>query len=160
QLATYYGDEMVERRPVVVDELPEHLIRAVLAAEDDGFFRHGGVSPSGILRALWKNVAGGEVRQGGSTLTQQLVKNLYLTQERTVARKAQEAVLAVLLEMRYSKKAILQAYLNEIYLGKSGGANLLGVGAAARAYFGKDAGELSLAEAAALAGMIQSPGEY
>jgi penicillin-binding protein 1B len=160
QLATYYGDDMRERRPVVVDELPEHLIRAVLAAEDDGFFRHGGVSPSGILRALWKNIAGGEVRQGGSTLTQQLVKNLYLTQERTVARKAQEAVLAVLLEMRYSKKAILQAYLNEIYLGKSGGANLLGVGAAARAYFGKDAGELSLGEAATLAGMIQSPGEY
>ncbi len=160
QLATYYGDDMRERRPVVVDEVPEHLIRAVLAAEDDGFFRHGGVSPSGILRALWKNVAGGELRQGGSTLTQQLVKNLYLTQERTVARKAQEAVLAVLLEMRYSKKAILQAYLNEIYLGKSAGANLLGVGAASRAYFGKDAGELSLGEAATLAGMIQSPGEY
>lgn len=159
-LATYYGDDMLERRPVMVDDLPEHLIRSVLAAEDDGFFRHGGVSPSGILRAIWKNAAGGEVRQGGSTLTQQLVKNLYLTQERTVTRKAQEAVLAVLLEMRYSKKAILQAYLNEIYLGKSGGANLLGVGAASRAYFGKEAGDLSLDEAATLAGMIQSPGEY
>ena len=160
QLASYFGDDMLERRPVVVDELPEHLVRAVLAAEDDSFFRHGGVSPSGIVRALWKNVRGGAVRQGGSTLTQQLVKNLYLTQERTVARKAQEAVLAVLLELRYSKRAILQAYLNEIYLGKSGGANLLGVGAAARAYFGKDAAALSLGEAATLAGMIQSPGDY
>ena len=159
-LASFMGPRFLERRPVQVEELPDHLVRAVLAAEDDQFFRHGGLSASGILRAAWRNVRGGEVRQGGSTLTQQLVKNLYLTHERTLARKAQEAVLAVILELRYSKRQILQAYLNEIYLGQSGGVNLLGVGAASRAYFGEDAPLLDLGQSAILAGMIASPGDY
>ncbi|HEU4525400.1 MAG TPA: transglycosylase domain-containing protein, partial [Gemmatimonadales bacterium] len=146
-LASFMGPRFLERRPVRVEELPDHLVRAVLAAEDDQFFRHGGLSASGILRAAWRNVRGGEVRQGGSTLTQQLVKNLYLTRERTWARKAQEAVLALIVELRYSKREILQAYLNEIYLGQSGGVNLLGVGAAARAYFGVEPARLDLAQA-------------
>ncbi|HUO86925.1 MAG TPA: PBP1A family penicillin-binding protein, partial [Thermoanaerobaculia bacterium] len=159
-LASYYDADLEERRPLTIDELPEDLVSAVLAAEDASFYRHGGISPSGILRAAWVNLRGGTVRQGGSTLTQQLVKNLYLSHERTYSRKAREAVLAVLLEARYSKEQILQAYLNEIYMGASSGVSLIGVGAASRAYFGKPPGELTLSEAATLAGLIQSPARY
>ncbi|HVR07745.1 MAG TPA: PBP1A family penicillin-binding protein [Thermoanaerobaculia bacterium] len=159
-LASYYGPDLLERRPVTVDEVAPELIQAVVAAEDESFFTHSGVAPSSILRALWVNLRGGQVRQGGSTLTQQVVKNIYLTQERKLARKVEEAVLAVMLEMRYSKREILTAYLNEIYLGRSGGVNVMGMGAASRAYFGKDASQLSLAEAATLAGIIPAPALY
>jgi len=159
-LASYYGPDQLERRPVTVDDVAEDLVAAVVAAEDESFFSHSGVSPGSILRALWVNLRGGQVRQGGSTLTQQVVKNIYLTQERKLARKVEEAVLAVMLEMRYSKREILTAYLNEIYLGRSGGVNVMGMGAASRAYFGKDASQLSLAEAATLAGIIPAPASY
>ncbi len=159
-LASYYGPDQLERRPVAVDDVAEDLIEAVIAAEDDSFFSHSGVAPTSILRALWVNLRGGQLRQGGSTLTQQVVKNIYLTQERKLARKVEEAVLAVMLEMRYSKREILTAYLNEIYLGRSGGVNVMGVGAASRAYFGKDASQLTLAEAATLAGIIPAPSSY
>jgi penicillin-binding protein 1B len=158
-VASYYGPELRERRPVGLDELPEDLILAVLAAEDANFLEHSGVSIRGILRAAWTNLWAREVRQGGSTLTQQLVKNLYLTHERTVVRKLRELVLAVLLELRYDKRAILQAYLNEIYWGRSGSVDLMGVGAAAWAYFEKRPAQLTLAESALLAGIIQSPGQ-
>jgi len=159
-LASYYGPSNQERRPVGLDEVSEDLIKAVIAAEDDAFFQHSGVSVSGVLRAMWVNLRGGQIRQGGSTLTQQLVKNLYLSHERTMGRKAQELVLALLLEARYDKWQILEAYLNEIYLGGSGGVSLMGMGAASRAYFGKDPGQLDLAEAATLAGMIRAPAAY
>jgi penicillin-binding protein 1B len=159
-LASYYGPDFQERRPVTLDEVSKDLVAAVIAAEDDNFYRHAGFSLSGIARAFWVNLRGGEVRQGGSTLTQQLVKNLYLTHERTLTRKSQEILLAVLLEIRYGKKQILEAYLNEIYLGGSGGVSLLGMGAASRAYFGKDAGQLDLSEAATLAGVVRSPANY
>jgi penicillin-binding protein 1B len=159
-LASYYGPDLLERRPVAADEVAQDLIDAVVAAEDDAFFSHSGVSISGMLRALWVNMRGGQIRQGGSTLTQQLVKNLYLTQQRTLVRKSEELVLALMLELRYSKREILSAYLNEIYLGRSGGVNLMGMGAAARAYFGKDASQLSLGDAATLAGMIRAPAYY
>lgn len=159
-LASFYGPDLNERWPVTLDELPEHVVRAVLAAEDDGFFAHPGISPTGTARALWVNLRGGSVQQGGSTITQQLVKNLYLSSERTIQRKAKEAVIAVMLELRYGKRAILEAYLNEIYWGRSGPANVIGLGAAARAWFGKDASELSLEEAATLAAMIRAPGDY
>ncbi len=159
-LATFYGPDLRERRPVPLAEIPEHLVNAVLAAEDAGFFRHAGLSLSGILRAAWVNLRGGEVRQGGSTLTQQLVKNLFLTHERTFARKLREAALALLIDLRYDKRSILHAYLNEIYWGSSGGASLMGVGAAAWAYFGKRPAELDVAESALLAGIIRSPGGY
>ncbi len=156
-LASYYGPDQQERRPVKLEQISEDLVRAVIAAEDANFYDHTGVSFTGIARALWVNLRGGGIRQGGSTLTQQLVKNLYLTHERTLGRKAQEVVLAVLLELRYDKRQILEAYLNEIYLGGSGGVSLMGMGAASRAFFGKDAAQLNLAEAATLAGMIRSP---
>ena len=159
-LASFYDEDVEERRPVLLDELPEHVVKAVLAAEDDGFFTHPGVSPTGVARALWVNFWGGKMQQGGSTITQQLVKNVYLSHKRTLTRKAKEALIAVAIELRYGKDAILEAYLNEIYLGRSAPANLIGLGAAARAYFGKDAAELSLAEAATLAGMIQAPASY
>jgi penicillin-binding protein 1B len=159
-LASYYGPEQYERRPIRVDQVSKDLINAVVAAEDDNFFDHSGFSFSGIARAVWVNFRGGQIRQGGSTLTQQLVKNLYLTHERTWGRKGQELILAVLLELRYEKEEILEAYLNEIYLGGSGGVSLMGMGAASRAYFGKDTNQLDLAEAATLAGSIRAPASY
>jgi penicillin-binding protein 1B len=159
-LATYYDDSLRDYRPVRLEDLPPALVRAVLAAEDANFYRHSGLSPRGIARAAWVNLRSGAVRQGGSTLTQQLVWNLYLTHERTWRRKLQEALLAVLVEARYEKSEILEAYLNVIYLGQSGGANLMGFGSAARAYFGKEARDLTLDEAATLAGMIPNPAQY
>ncbi len=159
-LASYYGKNLLERRPVTLGEVSPDLIAAILAAEDETFFGHAGVSLTGTARAVWVDLRGKGVRQGGSTLTQQLVKNLYLTQERTLARKSQEILLAVLLEVRYTKTKILEAYLNEIYLGGGNGVSLIGVGAASRAYFGKDADQLDLAEAATLAGIIPSPANY
>lgn len=156
-VASYLGDDLRDRWPVSIDDLPEHLIWSVLAAEDTNFLQHAGVSVLGIVRAAWANLVAGEVKQGGSTLTQQLVKNIYLTHERTAKRKLREALLALLIDWRYEKREILEAYLNEIYWGRSGSANLMGVGAASRAYFGKDPSQLDLPEAAMLAGMIQSP---
>lgn len=157
-ISSYLGPEFIERWPESIEELPQHVIEAVLAAEDARFFDHQGLSITGIFRALVANARLGRVDQGGSTLTQQLVKNIYLTHDRTMVRKIREAVLSILLEVRYEKRAILEAYLNEAYFGRSGGAELKGVGAAARAYFGVPATELSMAEAATLAGMIRSPG--
>jgi penicillin-binding protein 1B len=159
-IASYYGEDLKERKPIRVDDMPEDLVAAILAAEDDSFFSHAGLSFTGILRAVWVNVRGGELSQGGSTLTQQLVKNLYLTHERTLSRKVREAILAVFLELRHSKRSILQAYMNEIYMGSAGGVNLMGVGAASRAFFGKDPAQLDLPEAALLAGVIRSPANY
>lgn len=160
RVASYYGPQRRERRPMALEDLPEYLTEAVLAAEDAKFFEHQGVSARGILRALWVNLRAGEVRQGGSTLTQQLVKNMFLTHERRFSRKVREAILALLVDWRYSKPAILGAYLNEIYWGQRDGINIMGVGAASEAYFGKSASRLTLCEAALLAGMIQSPGSY
>ncbi len=159
-LATYYGEDLFERRPVPLGEISPGTVRAVLAAEDASFFEHPGISFTGILRAVWVNLRGSGVMQGGSTLTQQLVKNIYLTSERTMSRKLREALLAVMLEWRYSKEQILEAYLNQIFWGRSGSANLIGVGAASAAYCGKQPGELTLAESALLAAMIRAPGAY
>jgi penicillin-binding protein 1B len=156
-LASYVGKDLRERFHTPIDELPEHLIWSVLAAEDTNFLQHAGVSVLGIARAAWANLTAGELRQGGSTLTQQLVKNIFLTHERTARRKVREAMLALLIDWRYEKREILDAYLNEIYWGKAGSVNIMGVGAAARAYFGKEPSQLTLAESACLAGMIQSP---
>ncbi|HKI86567.1 MAG TPA: transglycosylase domain-containing protein, partial [Thermoanaerobaculia bacterium] len=159
-LASYYGADRRERRVVSLAALPDFLVHAVLAAEDSGFFSHGGISLSGTLRAAWVDLKSGSIEQGGSTLTQQLVKNLYLSHRRTLARKVREAILAVLLELRYSKRQILDAYLNEIYWGGSNGVSYMGVGAAAHGYFGKPASQLTLAESALLAGMIRAPADY
>ena len=161
-IASFYGPDLKERRPVssIDSELPEDLILAVLAIEDSSFLSHVGISLTGALRAAWTNLMEKEVRQGGSTLTQQLVKNLFLTHERTWKRKLREAVLALFLELRYEKREIFRAYLNEIFWGRSGSVNLMGVGAASWAFFGKEPAYLTLAESALLAGMIKSPAYY
>jgi penicillin-binding protein 1B len=149
-----------EHRPVRLADVPLVFLNAVLAAEDHRFFEHGGLDPRGVLRALWTNLRAGRVTQGGSTITQQLVKNRLLSARRTYWRKLNEAWLATLLDWRYSKAQILEAYLNEIYLGQRGGLAVRGVGAAARAYFGKDIHQVTPAEAALLAGMIRAPNSY
>ncbi|MEQ9812018.1 MAG: PBP1A family penicillin-binding protein [Azospirillaceae bacterium] len=138
---------------VTVDELPDHLIDAVLAIEDRRFYGHPGVDPIGITRALIANIAAGRAVQGGSTITQQLAKNLFLTPERSYWRKAQEAVLALWLELNYTKDEILTAYLNRVYLGSGA----YGVDAAARTYFGVSARDVTLRQAAMLAGLLAAP---
>jgi penicillin-binding protein 1B len=155
--ADYAGED---HRPVRLSEVPKALVDAVLAAEDRRFFEHGALDVRGLTRAAWANLRAGRVTQGGSTITQQLVKNRLLTPQRTVIRKAREAWLAVLVEWRYSKEQILEAYLNEIYLGQRGALAIRGVGAASRAYFAKEIHQLSVGEAALLAGMIRAPNTY
>ena len=160
-LITYLIDESREKRRFVsYQELPDHLIKAVLAIEDRRFFSHPGLDPFRIVGAAIKNIRAESYIQGGSTITQQLVKNFFLTPERTFRRKAQEALLAFVLERRADKKDILELYLNEIYLGQVGSFSINGVGEAARMYFHKDVGNLTLVESALLAGMIQSPNPY
>jgi penicillin-binding protein 1B len=161
ELITSILDDVMESRdPIPLDEVPQVLIDAVIAVEDRDFRRHEGISIRGILRAAVTNVRSGGVRAGGSTLTQQLVKNLFLSHERTWSRKAREILMAVILDARYTKDEILEAYLNEIYLGQNGAVQLVGVEEASRAYFGKRASNLDLGEAAMLAGMIRSPNTY
>lgn len=141
-------------------DIPPVLVRSIVAIEDRRFFEHHGIDLSGILRAVLRNTGDGAVRQGGSTITQQLVKNTYLTPERSLRRKFNEAVLARVLERRLSKEEIFALYCNEIYLGQRGATAVRGVNQAARVYFGKNLSDLTLAEAAAIAGMIQSPNRH
>ncbi len=140
-------------RVVAIKELPPYLPRAFVAIEDRRFYQHFGVDPVGILRAVGQNVTRRGVAQGGSTLTQQLAKNLFLTPERSASRKIQEAILALWLEHKYTKDEILELYLNRVYFG----AGAYGVEAAAQRYFGKPAKEVSLAQAAMLGGLVQAP---
>jgi penicillin-binding protein 1A len=136
-----------------LSELPPYLPKAFIAIEDRRFYSHLGIDPLGILRALVRNVTGRGAMQGGSTLTQQLAKNLFLTQERTLPRKIQEAILALWLEHRYSKDQILELYLNRVYFGSGA----YGVEAAAQKYFGHGARDATLSEAAILAGLMKAP---
>jgi len=159
-LATLYGARQEERRPIRLDRVPKPFIAAVLAAEDARFESHHGLDLRGLLRAAWVNLGQGRIVQGGSTITQQTVKNLFLDPSRTWWRKAREAVMAVLLDARYPKERILEVYLNEVYLGQSGPVAICGVDAAARFYFGLPLEDLSLGEWALLAGLIRSPGAY
>ena len=138
---------------VRISDLPDYVPNAFLAIEDRRFRSHYGVDPIGVLRAMYTNYRTGRVVQGGSTLTQQLAKNLFLTPERTIERKLQEVVLAVWLETKYTKDEILQLYLNRVYFG----AGAIGIEKAARAYYQKSAADLSLAEAATLAGVVKAP---
>lgn len=149
-----------DRELVTLDEVPPTLIAALIVTEDKAFFEHWGVSFRGIIRAMLANVRAGGFVQGGSTLTQQLIKNFFLTSERTLKRKAQEALMALLLELHYSKEEILQAYLNEVYLGQAGRRAIHGFGLAARFYFGKSVRELNLAEIATLVGLVKGASYY
>jgi penicillin-binding protein 1B len=157
-VASVFDEKMEDRTPVNLSQVPRDLADAVLAVEDRRFFAHGGLDPVRIVGAALANLRPGDELQGGSTLTQQLVKNYYLTHERTLSRKLKEAAMAVLLEIRYSKRDIFEAYLNEIYLGQQASSSIAGVGEAAKYYFSKNVGQLTLGESALLAGLIANPG--
>jgi penicillin-binding protein 1B len=159
-IAAFFDQAWEERDLVRLNEVPRHLIEAVLVAEDNRFYQHGGIDPRSLLRAGWVNLKARAIVQGGSTLTQQLVKNFYLNQARTLSRKLNEIFMALLLDLRYPKDEILEAYLNEIYFAQSGTMGVYGVGQASRFYFGKRPQELTLGESALLAGMIKSPNLY
>jgi penicillin-binding protein 1B len=160
EITGIYEGEWKQRRAVRVVDVAPILVRAILATEDSRFFDHHGVDIVGIARAAFANLRSGRVRQGGSTLTQQLMKNFFLTNDRTLSRKLREVAMALVAEQRYSKMQILEAYLNEIYLGQRGARGIFGVAEAARFYFGKDPRDLSLSESALVAGLIRAPNAY
>jgi penicillin-binding protein 1B len=150
-----------EHRPwTALEQVPPLFRRTLLASEDKRFYTHFGVDPAAVVRALRVNLARRGARQGGSTLTQQLVKNVFLKREKTLRRKALEALLALLMEARYDKDAILEMYLNRIYLGREGLRGLYGVEDASRAFFGKPAARLTAGETALLVGMIPAPNAF
>jgi len=159
-LSLVFGKQQEERMIVPLSESPKNLVNAVLAAEDARFYRHAGIDPFAVVRAAFTNVRSGKIVQGGSTITQQTVKNLYFGQERTWWRKAREALMSVILDARYPKDRILEVYLNEVYLGQRGSVAICGMQAASRYFFGRNVSDLSLAEAATLAGLIRNPGGY
>jgi len=154
EFLTRYGQ--LHGEPVVVDTLPSHVVQAFLATEDRNFYHHWGVNPVAIIRALIVNMREGSVRQGGSTITQQFAKNVFLTPDRTIKRKMQEMLLALQLEMTYSKDEILAFYLNNVYFG----AGTWGISAASERYFEKAPTELTVGEAAMLAGLLKAPSRY
>jgi len=149
-----------ERRLVNLSDVPPLLVRAILAIEDERFYNHRGIDPVAILRASWANLRSGGVVQGGSTLTQQLMKNFFLGDERTLQRKIKEVLMALVAERKYSKEEILENYLNKIYLGQKGAQGIFGVWEAAQFYFFKELPELTIGETALLAGLIKAPNRY
>ncbi len=160
EIMLFFTSEREQRDLVSIDQVPDHLRFAVLAAEDNRFYLHHGVDLEGIFRALYTNLRHGAFLQGGSTITQQLAKNFFLTPQKTLRRKFKELIMSIIIELRYEKNEILEIYLNEIYLGQKGSVAIHGVGAASRFYFGKPVGELSLGEAATMAGLIKAPNLY
>lgn len=155
-----YPKQNEDRVLMQLTEAPPHLVDALLATEDRAFYRHHGISLRGIARAMWVNATAGGLHQGGSTLTQQLVKNFYLTSERTLTRKLNEALMALLLEIHYEKDEILETYLNEVTLGQSGDRSVNGFGLASQFFFGQPVSELDLAQVSLLVGMVQGPSYY
>lgn len=148
------------REWVPLEEIPAPLVDAVLAVEDHRFYSHFGIDPVAIGRAVWRNVTRGGVIQGGSTITQQLAKNLFYSPQRTLLRKVKEALAALVMEVKYDKREILESYLNEIYLGQAGFVSIYGVSEAAHRYFGKSLAELTAGERAMIAGLIKGPNTY
>lgn len=154
-----YPQHNEDRVLIKLSQVPKPLIQALIATEDRNFYQHYGLSIRGTARAIVSNVTGGK-RQGGSTLTQQLVKNFYLSPEKTLKRKANEALMAMLIELHYSKDEILEAYLNEVNLGQNGNYSINGYGLAAQFYFGLPLRELNIAQQAFLVGLVQGPSLY
>lgn len=160
EIGRIYPGDNEDRLLVALEDVPGHLVQALLSIEDRQFFEHPGIDPRGVLRAAWRNLQAGRIREGGSTLTQQLVKNLFVGSERSLRRKLHEALIALVLEFRYTKAQILEAYLNEIYLGQQGARAIHGVGRAARFYFARPLAELSLSEAALIAALARGASLY
>ena len=153
-ITTLHSDQ--NRLPIDINKVPQNLQNAFIAAEDNRFYDHIGIDPIGILRAIVTNLTNHGIAQGGSTITQQLAKNAFLSQEQTLKRKVQEAMLALEIEHKYSKKEILEMYMNQIYFGQGA----YGIQTAAKTYFNKDVDQLSLTQCAMLAGLPKSPNYY
>ena len=153
-ITTLHSDQ--NRLPIDINKVPQNLQNAFIAAEDNRFYDHIGIDPIGIVRAIVTNVTNRGIAQGGSTITQQLAKNAFLSQEQTLKRKIQEAMLALEIERKYSKKEILEMYMNQIYFGQGA----YGIQTAAKTYFDKDVNQLSLAQCAMIAGLPKSPNYY
>lgn len=160
QIGGIYPASQEDRVLVQLDEVPELLVKTLLAVEDREFFSHHGVSPMAIARAMVANIRAGGIVQGGSTITQQLVKNFFLTRDQTLVRKANEALMALLLELHYSKQDILETYLNEVYLGQAGARGVHGVGLASQFYFARPVTNLEVQEIALLVGLIKGASYY
>ena len=160
QIARIGNDSKQDREFVPLDKFPDMLKNTLLVVEDRDFYDHHGVSVFSILRALYTNIRAGRTVQGGSTLTQQLAKNIYLTRERSLVRKINEAFIALILDYRYSKDQILEAYLNEVYLGQSYNQGVHGMGLAAEFYFAKPVDELEYDQIALLVAMVKGPSYY
>jgi len=155
-----YPDHNEDRVLIPYENVPPVLVDTIIAVEDRNFYNHIGVDPKGILRAIWVNIRETSLKQGGSTLTQQLVKNFYLSQERTFWRKFNELIMSILLEWRYSKSEILAAYINEVYLGQHGARAIHGFGTAAEYYFTRPLQELNASQIALLVGLIRGASYY
>lgn len=153
-ITTFHSDQ--NRLPIDINKVPQNLQNAFIAAEDNRFYEHIGIDPIGIFRAIFANLTNRGIAQGGSTITQQLAKNAFLSQEQTLKRKIQEAMLALEIEHKYSKKEILEMYMNQIYFGQGA----YGIQTAAKTYFNKDVNELTLTQCAMLAGLPKSPNYY
>jgi len=149
-----------DRQLIQLEDVPQFMVDALVTVEDNNFYSHHGVSPKSIVRAMWANIKAGRTVQGGSTLTQQLVKNFYLTSERSLVRKSTEALMSLLLDAHYDKDEILEAYLNEVYLGQAGRRAVHGFGLGSQYYFGRSIDELKLHQAALLVSLVKGPSYY
>ncbi|NOU15001.1 MAG: penicillin-binding protein 1B, partial [Methylococcaceae bacterium] len=160
QIGTLYPSIKEDRILIKLEEAPDALIKGLLASEDRDFYNHFGISLKGIVRAMWANVQAGGLVQGGSTLTQQLARNFYLSSEKSFTRKLNEVFMSLILEYRYSKDEILGAYLNEVYLGQDGASAVHGFGLASEFYFGSSLKDLPLEHVASLVSLVRGPSYY
>ncbi len=160
QISSVFDDQMEERTVVTLEEVPPMLLQSIIVIEDERFFKHKGIDPWGIARAAIKNLMALRIVEGGSTLTQQLVKNYFLHSRKSFWRKFREQLMAIQLERNHTKAEILEAYINEIYLGQRGSSSVSGVAEASRYFFAKNVDQLTISECALLAGMIKSPYTY
>ncbi|MEA2080042.1 MAG: transglycosylase domain-containing protein, partial [Pseudomonadota bacterium] len=160
EIGSIHTARQEDRILLQLDDVPDILLEALIAVEDRKFYTHHGISPPAIARAFWVNLTSGRVVQGGSTLTQQLVKNFFLSNQRSLWRKFNEAIMSLLLESRYEKDEILEAYLNEIYLAQDGSRAIHGFGLGSQFFFQRPADELSTAQIALLVGMVKGPSYY